>query len=75
MSHMFNSAAAAFKAGNIQEAKRLSKIGQEYKLKFSQLKSINGEKMFKSLNNEKSLDEKIDLHGLHTQEALLFLNA
>lgn len=43
-------------------------------MKFNQLKEKNGEKMFKSLNNEMNLSERIDLHGLHTTEALSYLN-
>ena len=71
---MFKSAAEAFKSGNLQEAKKLSSIGNDYKKKFYELKQINGDKMFKSLNSEQSLEDKIDLHGLHSNEALSFLS-
>lgn len=74
MGHMFNSAAAAFKAGNIKEAKWLSAIGKEYKKKFHSLKEQNGQKVFSQLNNNQSLEDWVDLHGLHPQEALTFLD-
>lgn len=74
MVHLFNSAANSFKAGDFQSAKKFSELGRQYKARFQQIKQENVDKMFNTLNSTDHLDDFVDLHGLHKEEAILKLD-
>lgn len=74
MVHLFNSAANSFKAGDFKNAKKFSELGRQYKAKFHQIKQENIDRMFNTLNSQEHLDQFVDLHGLHKEEAIVKLS-
>ena len=70
----FQAASNAAAAGNFLEAKKLTWEGKKHQKIFNDLYKQTFKETFRR-NNEKCAADQIDLHGLQSEEALLFLDS